>query len=160
MLKTSFALLTITLLTIAGTEFLFRIVFAFRDGAPDQFAATEIDDRALLPAYADADYDPAELWKEIWVGTNVWLAYEPYTVWSRKPVAGRYVNVRENGRRVTTGNSSDPDALSVWVFGGSTTWGMGVPDGDTIPSLLARRFNESDIPTNVRNYGETGFVST
>lgn len=159
-LKTSFAILTIILLTIAGTEYLFRIVFAIRDGTSDQVATSKIDDRALLPAYANADYDPAELWREIWAGTNVWLAYEPYTVWSRKPVTGKYVNVRKNGRRVTTGNSTEPDALIVWVFGGSTTWGMAVPDADTIPSRLSRRFNDAGIPTLVRNYGETGFVST
>jgi len=159
-LKTGFALLTIILLTIAGTEGLLRIVFAIHDSASDQVATSDIDERALLPAYRDADYDPVELWREIWAGTNVWLAYEPYTVWSRKPVTGKYVNVNRDGHRVTTDNSTDPDALKIWMFGGSTTWGMAVPDAYTLPSYLTRRFNDAGIPTVVSNYGETGYIST
>lgn len=118
------------------------------------------DKRADLAAYEGADYDPTATWREIKHGTAQWLNYQPYTVWTRKPTRGQYVNVDQDGSRVTAFNSDDPEALRIWMIGGSTTWGMGVPDRETIPSRLARLFNDAGVPTRVLNLGHTGFVST
>ena len=46
------------------------------------------------------------------------------------------------------------------MLGGSTTWGTGAPDGQTIPSYLAKLLNSWGVDTQVRNLGESAFVST
>jgi lysophospholipase L1-like esterase len=47
----------------------------------------------------------------------------------------------------------------VWVFGGSTVWGTGAPDCETLPSHLSRLLNMSG-PHVVTNFGEGAYVST
>jgi hypothetical protein len=53
-----------------------------------------------------------------------------------------------------------PDPFNVFVFGGSTTFGMGVADAETIPSLLADRLDEGcGLPVQVYNFGRPGYLS-
>jgi len=154
------ALIAVNLLFLIGVEVSLRGCFAIRDANRSELEEKP-DERALLPAYAGADYDPVETWRELWAGTRIWLNYEPYTVWSRKVISGRYVNVDASGRRVThhgyeagaagAGPSAD-EVLEIWQLGGSTTWG--------IPSRLALLFNEFGVDTRVINLGDTGMVST
>jgi hypothetical protein len=47
---------------------------------------------------------------------------------------------------------------TVWMFGGSTTWGEGQRDEYTIASHLARLAEEAGTPIQVRNYGQRGWV--
>lgn len=114
---------------------------------------------ADLPAYGRADYDVRHLIDEI--GKADPIQYLPYVMWRRKPFDGDLINVEQTGLRRTRGNSQHSDPLQVWVFGGSTIWGWGVPDEQTIPSHLARLLNETwEVDSQVWNYGEDGFVST
>lgn len=83
----------------------------------------------------------------------------PYIHWRRKPYQGKYINIDALGIRRTLNNSADPDAKKVLVFGGSTVWGTGAEDKDTIPSLLARELN-SRGKFQVVNMGETAYFST
>ncbi len=167
--QTILALIAVNLLVVVGIEAVTRGTFAVRDTARSE-REEEPDERALLPAYDGAEYDPVETWRELWAGTRIWLSYEPYTVWSRKAISGRYVNVDDAGRRVTHNNFDDSfddnhddnhgEVLEIWQLGGSTTWGMGVPDAETIPSRLALLFNEFGVDTRITNLGDTGMVST
>ena len=156
-IKQSLALLGFYALALIALETGLRGVFAWRDRS-DPPPAPVADLRAALPAYEGATYDPVETWREIWDGSDRWLRYEPYTVWRRSD-NGALVSVDERGRRATHHNSSEPDALEVWTLGGSTMWGMGVPDAETIPSHLARLLNQWGVDTRVSNLGRTGFVS-
>jgi hypothetical protein len=146
-------------LILAGDGAL-RLLFHVKDTISPEDAAGPYEPRAYLPAYEGADFDPVGMWREIKLGTAQWLSYQPYTVWTRKPIQGKYVNVDDQGCRVTAFNSAAPGALRIWMVGGSTTWGMGVPDTETIPSRLAKLFNDAGVPTHILNLGHTGFVST
>ena len=126
-----------------------RLLFHVKDTVSPENAAGPYEPRAYLPAYEGAEFDPVAMWSEIKLGTAQWLSYQPYTVWTRKPIQGQYVNVDEQGCRVTEFNSNDPEALRIWMVGGSTTWGMGVPDTETVPSRLAKLFNDSGVPTRI-----------
>ena len=67
------------------------------------------------------------------------FVYEPFTELRERPFHGRFVNVDENGFRWSKGQGRWPPDRgdpSVFVFGGSTTFGYGVPDDETIPSHL------------------------
>ena len=53
-------------------------------------------------------------------------------------------------------------AHNLWVFGGSTTFGYGLPDGETIPSHLqeALRRRYPGVPIQVYNFGQGYFFSS
>lgn len=92
------------------------------------------------------------------------FSYDDYVMFKRAPVRGRYVNVSENGFRMSRGQGPWPPAptnFNVFVFGGSTTFGTWLPDEQTVPSFLqaalARR-----LATNVcvYNFGVPYYYST
>jgi len=92
---------------------------------------------------------------------NKWVSY---VYWRRKPYEGQYINVDPNGIRRTwapdRSRREARDRPSIFVFGGSTTWGVGARDDSTIPSFLARKLKENGIECDVINFGESGYVST
>ncbi len=80
--------------------------------------------------------------------------YEPTVAWSRESFQGKTTTVNEAGDRVHTGASKDPVG-HIRFFGGSTMWGTGVDDENTIPA----QFNALHPGYRVHNHGESGFVS-
>ena len=71
------------------------------------------------------------------------------------------LTISENGYRLVPGISEDNDAFRVFLFGGSTMWGMGVADSNTIGSYLQNQLAEmSDELVAVYNFGQPGFAST
>jgi lysophospholipase L1-like esterase len=94
------------------------------------------------------------------------LAYDPYTAFREPPFTGRYLNVDANGfRRVKNQGPWPPDKdkhLTVFVFGGSTTFGYSVPDDETIPSHLQELLSAGELTREVRvyNFGQASFYST
>lgn len=117
------------------------------------------DPRAGSPAYDDAEYDVDQLLAEDKALEK--SAYRPFVVWSRKAFDGELINIDEEGQRVTHFSSKREDALQLWLMGGSTMWGQGAPDPETIPSFMARQMNtELGLDVEVRNLGEIGYVST
>jgi hypothetical protein len=94
------------------------------------------------------------------------LRLHPYTQFEESPHRGRYVNVVEPGQRLIRDPGPWPMAATgvhnVWVFGGSTTFGYGLPDAETIPSRLQeglrRRYPGAAI--QVYNFGQGYFFSS
>lgn len=76
--------------------------------------------------------------------------------WINNDRRGRYVNVVD-GRRVTS-RVEDPE-LSVWLFGGSTAYGVGQRDGHTIASNLVREAAADGRSVEVVNFGVAGYVN-
>ena len=159
-LKTGLAIFGLSILAVVAAELLARAVLFVDDTFfdPGSSAVGSVDPKARLPAFEAADYDPVQVFEDqTSIGGSV---YVPYSVWSHRPFKGKLVNVDDHGNRVTVHNSLRKDSLQVWVLGGSTTWGTGAPDAETIPSYIARFFNEWGADTQVRNLGEHAFVST
>jgi hypothetical protein len=77
----------------------------------------------------------------------------------------RFVNIDAAGFRAI-GNQAqwppDPKAFNIFVFGGSTTFGVGLPDGETIPSELqkALQVNNFHKAVHVYNFGYPAYSST
>lgn len=87
--------------------------------------------------------------------------YQPYSLWRMVPFHGRFIHVRTDGLRVTAGATCDSATYNVWAFGGSTMWGAGAPDDQTIPSYLQRTLTPSlSRPICVVNFAQLGFTST
>lgn len=118
--------------------------------------------QAILDGLMTTYYQQVPWGEQIWQEQNpIRSDYQPYTVWRAVPVSGITTNVSADGWRVTPGAACGPDALTVFVFGGSTMWGFGAPDWGTIPAYLQAQLSaERDQPVCVQNFGQMGFVST
>jgi lysophospholipase L1-like esterase len=123
-------------------------------GPPDP--AVEFIKKLPVDAYADRSWlvTVARQTPELTVRWN------PYTYWRRKPFSGTYVTVDRNGIR-RTWNTPNTNPINIYMFGGSTLFGVGARDDYTIPSylskMLAQVFAER---VHVTNYGQNGYVNT
>ncbi|MFQ6006472.1 MAG: SGNH/GDSL hydrolase family protein [Woeseia sp.] len=92
------------------------------------------------------------------------FVYEPFTQFTESPYRGEYVNVDEAGFRFSADQGPWPPqsgAINVFVFGGSTAFGYGVADDETIASYLqARLASQLDATVRVYNFGRGHYYST
>lgn len=90
--------------------------------------------------------------------------YEPFTQFKERPYRGDYVNVDENGFRFSADQVAwppSPENLNIFVFGGSTTFGYGVADRETVPSHLQEKLRERlGSHVAVYNFGRGYYYST
>jgi hypothetical protein len=91
--------------------------------------------------------------------------YQPFVEFRERPRSGNYVNVDSAGFRVSSAQSKwppDPERPAIFVFGGSTTFGYGVADDETVVSALSTvlrrdaRFHEAQL----YNFGRGFYWST
>jgi len=96
-----------------------------------------------------------ELLKETWKQRP--FSYEAFTQFKERKFTGRYVNVDQNGFRVSKDQGvwpPDPENYNVFLFGGSTTFGYGVPDHQTIASYLQESLQDKmGSQVKVYNFG-------
>jgi hypothetical protein len=114
----------------------------------------------LQPVHPDlTEPEISDLIRETWSRNH---AYEPFTGHREREFEGRWVNVDEHGfRHGSHGPSWPPPPGSVFVFGGSTTFGMGVPDGGTIPAQLEQKLRDaSGRDVHVYNFGRGYYFSS
>jgi len=57
-----------------------------------------------------------------------------------------------------SGGASPP--IKVFMFGGSTMWGLGAGDDSTIPSIFAEEAKNKGVNCEVVNFGQYAYVST
>lgn len=120
--------------------------------------------KVVAAVYPDKQYQEVdELLKETW--HKMGLSYAPFTVFKERSRKGKYVNVDEHGFRWTKDQGPwppEPSYLNVFLFGGSTTFGYGLPDDQTIASYLQGHLNES-VPSfefKVYNFGQGFYFSS
>ncbi len=119
------------------------------------------------PAYSEYAWAP-EYWKE---EKARWKSqhgnYEPFVVWGAAPWHSKYINTdatpQGTWRRTINarnGGCETQNSVEVWMFGGSTLYGTGVPDEATLPSLLSRELNSAGPECFVvSNFGVEGYVT-
>jgi lysophospholipase L1-like esterase len=151
MLRAAWLTVGITLLALAVLEGVARVAWAARAEPPDRRIG--------------ADSYPPEPWVAQMFAENracSHVRWESYVYWRRTACSGKYVNVDEAGLRRTWSAPAQPGRrpLRIFFFGGSATWGTGVRDEHTIPSELAQYLAKAGIYAEVRNFGETGYVTT
>lgn len=154
--RVALAIFGLSVLVIVAVEVVARIgIVLYEEFIQGQ---EYFDRRAESPAYGPSD-QAGILYREF--QESITKEYRPYVGWSRRPFEGTLINIDEDGDRVTRYNSARGDSLQIWVFGGSTVWGSGSPDKETIPSYLAALLNDEwRVDAMVRNLGESAFVST
>jgi hypothetical protein len=113
----------------------------------------------VYPGYTEDDV--SALLKETWQRP---YEFEPYTQIKEHARVGKWVNVDENGFRLTKNQGPWPPDLrnlNVFLFGGSTTFGYGVADDQTIASHLQEFFRGySKKEVKVYNFGRGTYYST
>lgn len=119
------------------------------------------------PGYAAYKWAP-EFWNE---ERSRWRSragnYLPFRIWGAAPWHGKFVNTDETsmGTWRRTINYSGPEcaggaSVNVWMFGGSTLYGSGVPDWATLPSFLSRNLNGVGRRcVSVVNFGVEGYAT-
>jgi hypothetical protein len=92
------------------------------------------------------------------------FTYDDYTHFRERPIAGKYVHVSDAGYRHSRDQGPWPpvtENLNIFVFGGSTTFGYGLPDDQTIPSCLQGALaGRSRRRVCVYNFGVGWYYST
>lgn len=115
----------------------------------------EVDeDRKLaeLPNYEGRSDEMFQHFRETF---DIELEYDPYLGWRREEFEGETITINEDGDRIHSElSNTNGDTPRVYIFGGSTVWGTGVVDDETLPAFYQ---TFAQIPTI--NKGETAFVS-
>jgi len=115
--------------------------------------------REVYPGYKDEDI--RLLLKETW---DRGLEYDPFLQFKERAHTGKWVNVAQNGFRLSKNNGPwppDPKNLNVFLFGGSTTFGYGLADDQTVASHLQDFLGrQSGRDVKVYNFGSGYFFST
>lgn len=116
----------------------------------------------LKSAYPELSREAVgDLLNETWHNQVVYSSYVQFKEPSR---TGTYVNISANGFRLNQSSHENPlplrgKPLNIFVFGGSTTFGYGVPDSQTIPAYLEVLLREKNIDANVYNFGRAFYFS-
>ncbi|MFM7068365.1 MAG: SGNH/GDSL hydrolase family protein, partial [Actinomycetes bacterium] len=139
-----------------------RVALAFAVAIPALiFTLTVLGSRSRpLVGGNPAAFTGAQWWpqhaEDLRTITVAGVAWNPYTAQHVQDVELATIKVR-NGHRVTWAPPpSTGRVLTVWVYGGSTTFGFGQRDAHTMPSELARIATDAGYRVNVVNKGVPG----
>lgn len=113
-------------------------------------AITSVDQRGSLPNYDHVDWADAHFAEYRALQTS----YFDHFVWRRQAFTGETINIDEDGIRATYQLNAGTEGETLWAMGGSTMWGIGARDSETIPSFLA-----SMSGYNSKNLGESAYRS-
>jgi len=123
--------------------------------------------KSILRAYPGwREEDVKTLLGETWGRPgSMWFEYEPFTGFRERPFRGKFVSIDPAGFRLSKDQAPWPprsNAINVFVFGGSTTYGYGLPDDETIPSYLGECAAASYSPARlaVYNFGRGSYFSS
>ena len=127
--------------------------------ASGRFAFTEYSEelKDLYPGLK-----PEEVTALIRETGSIPLGYRPFIQFGEKPFVGKHVNVEKFGFRPVANQAPwppDETKKSIFVFGGSTTFGSGVTDYETIASWLSKRLEEMNVNgVQVYNFGRGNYI--
>jgi hypothetical protein len=155
------ATLLSTLIGVAIAEYAANVVIKLlRDKRP-AFAVSYTDDniRKLFDTETPARY--REILSEGWRQSDT--IYSPFAEFRMTPYQSRYFNISESGVRSNGTPPAELDAPGpkVFVFGGSTTLGIGVGDDETIPAYIEQALKAAGRDdVKVFNLGVVSYYST
>ena len=137
----------------------FRVIFAVRD----RLTAVPVPDpRVVAEGYGGATW-PVVHYRELEQLQERW---QPYVYFRQKPFRGKTITIDDDGLRTTWQSPRSPRdrgerrSVKILMLGGSSLWGFGARDDQTIPSLLARSLHEKGWRVELKNLAEIGYVST
>ena len=108
------------------------------------------DTRATLDLYSGFEWASTHFNEFSILNTT----YFDYITWRRDDFEGDTITIVNGLRATYEPTNLNSNADEYFFFGGSTTWGTGVNDENTYPSIFAKR-----LSTHVNNFGETGYIA-
>ena len=165
-LLNGFRFIAMTLLSTFAGLILLNIALFFVFHVKDEVRQNPIwkkyDYSKIIPLYHNRSAgEIEELLREMWSRPHV---YAPFIQFKERPYRGSYVNVSADGFRITKSQCQWPpqdSSLNVFVFGGSTTFGFGVEDNQTIASHLQESLTAKlGRDVCVYNFGCANYFST
>jgi hypothetical protein len=141
------------------------IIFCFLMLGVEGFSYVALKGGLWAPAPATADAELAKIYPgqplgevktvlhESWVGID--YRYRPFVEYGLRPQTGRFVNVQNEGYRSATPLPWPPPPDAIFLFGGSTAFGIGVRDTETINYYLSERLHRP-----VYNFAVPAYYST
>lgn len=154
LLAAGWLLLGGALLLLVGVELGLRGFFAVKDA----ISPLPVPDlRVVQAGYDGADWVPA-LYDE---QESLQAEWAPYSGFRLKPFDGRFIHVNQNSERETwKADGLSPQDPEILFLGGSSAWGLGARDEQTIPSHVARDLDQAGHRAQVINAAQVGHVQT
>jgi len=125
---------------------------------PYKFRGYDQSLQAVYPGYTDEQID--KICKDT---RRLHMQYEPFLQHKEAPFQSEFINVDARGFRNTKNQAAfppDKSEVNIFLFGGSTTFGYGVSDQDTIASHLQDYLRRTmGLPVNVYNFGRAHYTS-
>jgi len=144
----------IILINIIGLYFILSVIIIFSplliDLKRSIISPSFNDSRFELPNYENISWAKKHFFEFSKLNTK----YYDHITWRRNDFNGETITIK-NGYRMNNTNENFILNKDIWVFGGSTVWGTGADDKNTIPSLIEKLTNISTL-----NLGETGYTTT
>src|SRR5947207_12040355 len=126
--------------------------------SPAQQLVGEGKPREKVSYYSSQDW-AERYWYEYRLSTKE--RYYPYVGWRRAPFKGKFIEIDQNGVRVTPGADCSAKSFKVFAFGESSMWGTGSPNWGTIPANLQKGLEKlRQGPVCVMNFAESAYIST
>lgn len=155
-LRTTWALLGLTLVMLLVTEEGLRLIFWLKDlrnipASPDE---------GVIAAGYGGERWPVDHYQELLQIGDRW---EPFVYFRQKPFSGKTIHVDAEGRRAVwsprePARSGRP--VRLYFLGGSALWGFGARDDHTIPSYVVQDLDRRGTRVEVTNLSEIGYVNT
>ncbi|MBN1818301.1 MAG: SGNH/GDSL hydrolase family protein [Sedimentisphaerales bacterium] len=117
------------------------------------------DWRLSVPQYRDKQW-AAQFFSEV-SQSNHQTEFAQHVGWIRRNFHGTYINIDSQGARKTWNQSDRPTNQDkiVFMFGGSTMFGLGARDDRTIASDFSRLLNEKQQESYfVYNFGQPAYI--
>jgi hypothetical protein len=157
-------LLFVVMNVVVAAGFLMRDLFPALVGAVDPRVSADRQKFVDLEAYARIPAATANRFlDEQDAMTSAGFRYEPWLQFRHPEVHGTLLNTDAEGfRRTMEPRRAKGRLTRIYVFGGSTTFGYGVPDAHTIPSYMQSILEERhpDRSFLVKNYGQGFYFSS
>lgn len=153
--RAAWMLLGLVLVLLMTVELGLRAVFWVKDSR----RPLEVPDRRVVDrAFGGAAW-PAVHYQELERLRQEW---SPYVYFRQGTFQGETIHVDASGQRWTwtPPPGSESARPKVLLLGGSSLWGFGARDDQTIPSHLVRRLHDQGHDIEVRNLAEIGHVNT
>ena len=157
-MRAAWLMLGIALLMLAALELTLRAGFALKDA----FFKPQHPEAAVLARGYGGKTWPVDYYRDEARMRDRWHSY---VYFRHAPFRSPFINIDPDGLRFTWDDAAARARIGgnvrlIYVFGGSTAWGVAARDDGTIPSLLARDLVGRGWNVRVKNFAEIGYVST
>lgn len=137
----------VTLLVVANTVLMLLVLNGV---AWLYYRATDVPARPVTPEQLPLVYPGRSLADVETIVRETWtpLEYAPFVQFRERTREGKFTRVHERGFRYSSKQAPwppSPERWNVFVFGGSTTFGYGVTDDETIASALQRALGRYEL---------------